>query len=110
MSQERLTIVGARGTEGQAKGWFVSDGGDPRGDENTDIQLWDNGDDTAVDPHTWWWYSCNFPNSGRGSIIANMDAANNPPLKDKYFYFDGSRTGESILAELGLKTANAGGL
>lgn len=102
----RLIIVAVRGKEGNVAGWLIADGGDPRGAESTGIQLWPDTADPQVDPYTQFWLSTEISDAARSTIVTKMDGANSPPFKDVYNYYDETRTGPSILAELGLRTVD----
>lgn len=103
----RLTVVGKSGREGQWGGWAISDGGDPRGDESSDIRLWNAADDPEADEYTDFWLSWEVSESVHGALTAKMDAANSPPTPEPvYHYYDETRSPESILAELGKRTGD----
>lgn len=98
-----LYVIGTRGRENQWGAWAIADGGDPRGDEVTDIRLWPKTADTSIDPYTHFHVNWNMNMTGRGSMITKMDAANNAPA-DAYSYVeDGAKSFQEHLDDLNLK-------
>ena len=101
----RLTVVGDESTSTQMAGWLKAEGidpNDPNGDLWLDIHLWPAAGDPAGDPHTHYWYSALLSTEHHGNMITQIEAVNHQP-GTIYWVFDDTRTGSSILDELGLQ-------